>query len=157
MKKGRRVVISAEVPVRKREVRRLKRSLVRMLDMLAVGNSLEVSVALVDEEIIRELNRRYLNNDEPTDVLAFPLMSSDELSRLNKRAIVSLEPLGDIVICIPIAARQAAERNQKHYEEIELLAAHGLLHLLGYEDETERGAGVMTTAEKQLLGRSIIR
>lgn len=157
MKKGRRVVISAEVPVRKREVRRLKRSLVRMLDMLAVGNSLEVSVALVDEEIIRELNRRYLNNDEPTDVLAFPLMSSDELSRLNKRAIVSPEQLGDIVICIPIAARQAAERNQKHYEEIELLAAHGLLHLLGYEDETERGAGVMTTAEKQLLGRSIIR
>jgi len=157
LKKGRRVVISAEVPVRKREVRRLKRSLVRMLDMLAVGNSLEVSVALVDEEIIRELNRRYLNNDEPTDVLAFPLMSSDELSRLNKRAIVSPEPLGDIVICIPIAARQAAERNQKHYEEIELLAAHGLLHLLGYEDETERGAGVMTTAEKQLLGRSIIR
>jgi probable rRNA maturation factor len=128
-----------------------------MLDMLAVGNSLEVSVALVDEEIIRELNRRYLNNDEPTDVLAFPLMSSDELSRLNKRAIVSPEQLGDIVICIPIAARQAAERNQKHYEEIELLAAHGLLHLLGYEDETERGAGVMTTAEKQLLGRSIIR
>jgi probable rRNA maturation factor len=157
LKKGRRVVISAEVPVRKREVRRLKRSLVRMLDMLAVGNSLEVSVALVDEEIIRELNRRYLNNDKPTDVLAFPLMSSDELSRLNKRAIVSPEPLGDIVICIPIAARQAAERNQKHYEEIELLAAHGLLHLLGYEDETERGAGVMTAAEKQLLGRSIIR
>ena len=157
MKKGRRVVISAEVPVRKREVRRLKRSLVRMLDMLAVGNSLEVSVALVDEEIIRELNRRYLNNDEPTDVLAFPLMSSDELSRLDKRAIVPPETLGDIVICIPIAERQAAERNQKHYEEIELLAAHGLLHLLGYEDETERGAGVMTTAEKQLLGRSIIR
>jgi len=157
LKKGRRVVISAEVPIRKREVRRLKRSLVRMLDMLAVGNSLEVSVALVDEEIIRELNRRYLNNDEPTDVLAFPLMSSDELSRLDKRAIVPPETLGDIVICIPIAARQAAERNQKHYEEIELLAAHGLLHLLGYEDETERGAGVMTTAEKQLLGRSIIR
>ena len=157
MKKGMRVVISAEVPVWKREVRRLKRSVVRMLDMLAVGNRLEVSVALVDEEIIRELNRRYLNNDEPTDVLAFPLMSPDELARLNKRAIVSPEPLGDIVICIPIAERQAAERNQKHYEEIELLAAHGLLHLLGYEDETERGAGVMTTAEKQLLGRSIIR
>lgn len=157
MKKGMRVVISAEVPVWKREVRRLKRSVVRMLNVLAVGNRLEVSVALVDEEIIRELNRRYLNNDEPTDVLAFPLMSSDELSRLNKRAIVSPEPLGDIVICIPIAERQAAERNQKHYEEIELLAAHGLLHLLGYEDETERGAGVMTAAEEQLLGRSIIR
>ena len=157
MKKGMRVEISTEVPLRKSEARRLKRSLVRMLDMLVRGKSLELSVALVDEEAIRELNSRYLNNDEPTDVLAFPLMFPDELAKLDERAITSAEPLGDIVICIPVAARQAAEREENQFEEIELLAAHGLLHLLGYEDETELGAGVMTATEKELLGRSIVR
>jgi probable rRNA maturation factor len=147
-----RVRVSTEVPLRKNEERRLKRSLLRMLELIAVGRNLELS-----EETIRRLNRRYLDKDEPTDVLAFPLMSREELAGLDQSNTVSTEPVGDVVVCIPVAARQAAQRDESLYEEIELLATHGLLHLLGYEDETESGAGVMDAMEKQLLGRNIVK
>jgi probable rRNA maturation factor len=151
------VAISTEVPLQKREIRRLKRALVRMLDRLAEGGSTELSVLLVDEKAMRELNRRYLDKDEPTDVLAFPLMSAKEVAELKDPGAAPCEPLGDVVICLPVAARQAAQRGDSQYNEIELLATHGLLHLLGYEDETESGAGAMYAMEKELLGRSIVR
>ena len=128
-----------------------------MLDMMVEEPSLEISVALVGEQEMKELNHRYLQKDEPTDVLAFPQMSPGELAEWGKHSVVSVEPLGDIVICMPVAARQADQRGESLYDEIELLAAHGLLHLLGYEDETASGEGVMDAAEKQLLGRSIVR
>jgi probable rRNA maturation factor len=156
LKKGMRVEISAEVPLRRNEVRRLKRSLVSMLNVLVEGRSLELSVVLVDEQAIRELNRRYLDNDEPTDVLAFPLMSPPEIAEPDRGKIIAAEPLGDVVICIPVASRQAIQRGESRYEEIELLATHGLLHLLGHDDETESGAELMHATEKQLLGRSIV-
>jgi ssRNA-specific RNase YbeY (16S rRNA maturation enzyme) len=92
-----------------------------MLDTMVEEPGLEISLALVGEQEMKELNHRYLKKDESTDVLAFPQMSPGELA------------------------------------EIELLAAHGLLHLLGYEDETVSGADVMDAAETKLLGRSIVR
>jgi probable rRNA maturation factor len=151
------VAVSTEVPLQKREIRRLKRALVRMMDRLVEKGSCELSVVLVDEKAIRELNHRYLNKDETTDVLAFPLMSAEEMAELSDDVVDAAEPLGDVVICLPIAARQAVQRGESRYEEVELLATHGLLHLLGYEHETESGAVAMYSMEKELLGRSIVR
>lgn len=150
-----RVRVTSEVPLRRRDVRRLRRSLSGMLGELLPGTAVELSAVLVGEEAIRRLNSRYLDRDEPTDVLAFPQLSAAELNALGGGG-ASIEPIGDIVICVPVAARQAAERGMTRFEELELLGAHGLLHLVGYDDTTEEGASAMAVAERRLLGRSII-
>ena len=151
-----RVRVKVEHPLRRGEMRRLKRSAARMLKELFPSGGLELSIALVDETEIKRLNSRYLHRDEPTDVLAFPQMSPGEIDDLAAGRRAALEPLGDIVICVPVAERQAKERGSTEAEELELLAAHGLLHLGGYDDETGESAAVMAEMEMRLLGRSII-
>ena len=103
----------------------------------------DVSVALVDDAYIRMLNREYRGLDQPTDVLAFP-MDRDEGAHG--------EPtLGDIVISVERARDQARQFKHPLRREIAFLAVHGLLHLLGYEDETESGASAMWSRQKELL------
>jgi probable rRNA maturation factor len=105
----------------------------------------DVSVALVDDAYIRMLNREYRGVDQPTDVLAFP-MGPDEGTHA--------EPtLGDIVISVERARDQARQFKHPLRREIAFLAVHGLLHLLGYEDETESGASAMWSKQKELLER----
>jgi probable rRNA maturation factor len=106
-------------------------------------NPPDVSVALVDDSYIRMLNREYRGVDQPTDVLSFP-MDPDECAHG--------EPtLGDIVISVERAREQAREFKHPLRREVALLAVHGLLHLLGYEDETEAGASAMWSRQKELL------
>ncbi len=156
MRSGTRISFKVEHPLKRGEIRGLKRSLARMLKELFSFGGLELSVALVDEAEIRRLNSRYRNRDEPTDVLSFPQMSPTEIEGLVARNRSASEPLGDIVVCVPVAARQAQERGMSRAAELELLAAHGLLHLVGYDDETGESAAAMAEMEKRLLGRSII-
>ncbi len=89
----------------------------------------EVSILLTDDQEIQDLNRRFRNLDEPTDVLTFPA----ENPML----------LGDIAISVPYAERQAKLRNVGLPQEIAYLAIHGGLHLLGFDDETEDDRRVM--------------
>lgn len=110
----------------------------------------------MDEPRIRELNRRFRGLDQVTDVIAFPQMDSGELAGLIPGGAGGDELLGDVVICVPVACRQAVERGGQVADELELLGCHGLLHLLGHEDETEEGAREMLSVEKELLGRAII-
>jgi len=88
--------------------------------------SVKISLSVVGERKIRELEKKYFNRDEVTDVLSFPLEEGDSMPEdydgLN---------LGDIVICYPQAKRQAMQWNRLIDEELEFLACHGLLHLLG--------------------------
>jgi probable rRNA maturation factor len=79
-----------------------------------------LSVLLTDDAAMRELNRRYRGADEATDVLAFPQDGGGLL--------------GDVVISVETAQRQAAERGHSLDREVGLLLAHGVLHLLGWED-----------------------
>ena len=103
----------------------------------------DVSIALVDDAYIRVLNREYRGVDQPTDVLAFP-MENDGSAR-------SDPALGDIVISLERAREQARQFKHPIRREVALLAVHGLLHLLGYEDDTEAGASAMWSKQKQLL------
>ena len=106
-------------------------------------NPPDVSVALVDNTYIRMLNREYRGTDQPTDVLAFPMEPDRDGSG---------EPaLGDIVISVERAREQARQFRHPLRREVALLAVHGLLHLLGYEDETEAGASAMWSRQKTLL------
>ena len=90
--------------------------------------SAEVSVLLVGDRAMRTLNRRYRGKDRTTDVLSFP-MREGGFPRVRQ------ELLGDIVLCVPVAVRQARSAGVKLREEIDRLLAHGLLHLLGYDHE----------------------
>ena len=97
-------------------------------------NDAEVSVTFVDDEGIRELNKKFRNMDKPTDVLSFPLLDYegeseepffDELSH----------NLGDIVISLERAMAQANEFGHSFEREVAFLTAHSMLHLLGYDHE----------------------
>ncbi|HPA45959.1 MAG TPA: rRNA maturation RNase YbeY [bacterium] len=84
----------------------------------------ELSVSLVNDDTIQDLSRRYLDKDAATDVISFPQRDeSDPTSR----------HLGDIVISVDTARRQAALAGHSVQEEVQHLAEHGLLHLLGFE------------------------
>lgn len=99
----------------------------------------ELSVSFVDSETIRSLNRDYRGIDEPTDVLSFNL--EDDHGDL----------LGDIVIAPEVALDQARESQTELKSELALLLAHGILHLLGYDHETDYDARLMEEKQKRLL------
>ncbi len=93
---------------------------------------LEVSVLLVNDAGMRRLNRLYRGIDRTTDVLSFPLMTS---FTSHTTSFTSPLLLGDIVISLPQAKRQAKEYETTFYRELARLLVHGLLHLLGYDHE----------------------
>ena len=106
-----------------------------------------MSVLFVGDRAMRTLNRRYRGKDKTTDVLSFSL-------REGAFSHVQPDVLGDIVIAVPTAARQAAEAGHSLGREIEFLLVHGLLHLLGYDHERSNDeAKRMKRRELQLLKR----
>ena len=152
-----RVKVSTEVPYKKHKVRRLERLLGRMMRIMDLGGNLELSVVLVGNERIQELNLKYLGKNEVTDVLAFPQLTKDELAEAVRARPACPEVLGDIAICLPAAREQAEEIGSREEAMLDLLAVHGLLHLIGYDDMTDKGAGEMQAMEIGLLGRNIYR
>lgn len=104
----------------------------------------EVSVLLVDNAHIGELNRLYRGVDSPTDVLAFA-MNEGEFADLHP------ELLGDVIISVEKAEEQASQRKHALMDEIRLLAIHGTLHLLGHSDKTASGRARMRRLERRYL------
>jgi len=99
----------------------------RLLDALH-EDAAELTVSLVDDATIRRLNRTYRGTDRPTDVLAFAM-------REGARTPGDQAVLGDVVISLDTATRQASERGVPTAEEVRTLLIHGVLHLLGYDHE----------------------
>ncbi len=123
---------------------------------LSLAGEAEVEVNFVTEEEIRELNARTRDTDRVTDVLSYPML--DEIrpfTRENYPFDVDPEngrvPLGSIVICRDVAARQAEEYGHSRDREETYLFVHGLLHLLGYDHMTEEDKSVMREAEERIL------
>jgi probable rRNA maturation factor len=114
-----------------------------MLEALDLPDA-ELSILLCDDEMIRELNREYRAKDRPTDVLAFPMWEGDEPSPHR-------ELLGDVVISVPTAARQASDRDRPIIDEVTFLLAHGLLHLVGYDHQSRRDEREMNAETNRLL------
>ena len=88
----------------------------------------ELSVVFANDRLIRELNRVYRNQDRPTNVLAFPQFSTP-----HSGPAVAL--LGDVVVSLPTAAREARDLHQSLEERVTYLLLHGILHLLGYDHD----------------------
>ena len=122
----------------------------------------ELSILLTDDSHIQMLNRDWRGKNKATDVLSFPQVSSDDLRDLSRTARRSPRALpewwlGDVVISLDRAREQAAEHGLTLEEELEVLLAHGLLHLLGFDHEKSHTEAVkMRRMETKLLGRSMI-
>lgn len=104
----------------------------------------EVSVLLVDDEGIRELNRSYRGIDQPTDVLAF-----SQREGLDQEVNPNL--LGDIVVSVETALVQSKTYKQSLEREISLYLIHGLLHLLGYDDTEPLARARMFRRQEEIL------
>ncbi len=94
----------------------------------------EVSIAFVDDTAMQQLNKRFRRKNRTTDVLTFP--ADDSYADPNAKG----RPLGDIVISVDQARRQAAEERHSLATEVRYLILHGILHALGYDHETDEGA-----------------
>src|SRR3954469_5869185 len=125
------------VPVDRAAVRQLVRA---VLDGEGIADA-EISLAFVDNPTIHTLNKRYLNHDEPTDVLSFPL------SEPNAKKLA-----GELVIGAEVALAQAQARGHDVQAELALYVIHGLLHLCGHDDKTAEAAAVMRQRERYYLG-----
>ena len=107
-------------------------------------------LTLTGDEHLREYNRRYRGRDEPTDVLAFAAREKATDQRF--QAPPGTESwLGDIVISLPRARRQAKEAGHPIDDEVRLLAVHGLLHLLGYDHAEPEEQARMTELTNRIL------
>ena len=120
----------------------LKRVASRALGHEEVQKGKEVSVVLVDNKMIRQLNEKFRGRLEVTDVLAFPLGGEFAWTE-------SL--LGEIVISVEKAKEAAKEGGHRLKEELALLVVHGILHLLGYADEKKRQREIMRDKEGKIL------
>ena len=128
--------------IRSAAVRRDAAHLLHLLGLRA-----ELSVSLVDDLEMRRLNAAYRHRDQPTDVLAFAMREGDG-------AALHPHVLGDVVISLDTAARQAAARGVAVAAEVRLLLTHGILHLLGYDHErSPADARSMFRRQRELLAR----
>jgi probable rRNA maturation factor len=129
----------------------------------------DVSVAIVPDAVVRNLNRTYRRKDKPTDVLSFP--ANDDGSKTKRRGrgrgfgasggrtkakrTTPTDQLGDIVIARGVAERQAREAGHDVRIEFRVLALHGLLHLLGYDHDADDGT--MARVERRLRRKGGLR
>ncbi len=105
----------------------------------------EISVLLTDDSHMTELNREYRGIDAPTDVLAFPQHEGENTDLMN------LNVLGDVVISLETAEHQAITEKHSLEEEVAFLTVHGVLHLLGYDHQTQEEATVMFEKQDTIL------
>lgn len=108
----------------------------------------DLTIVLTDDERIRELNRDYLGIDAPTDVLSFPASETDG-SEIDPET--GSPYLGDILISLPYAARSAERAGHPLEAEVQLLAVHGVLHLLGHDHAKVREKARMWKAQAEIL------
>ena len=114
------------------------------------GDSAEVSILLTDDENISRLNKNYRAVDGPTDVLSFSQLEGDQESGFAPDT--GEEVLGDVVISVESARRQADEQGHSLDDEIDILLAHGLLHLLGYDHAEPDQAHEMFARQAEIVG-----
>ena len=125
---------------------KIRRTARGILEELGLKNP-EISILLLDDPQITELNKKYLNRKGPTDVISFPMLD-DSFPNLQPQV------LGDVVISVETAQRQSLERQCRLYEEITVLLIHGILHLLGYDHEvSESEDKKMRNKEKEIFGK----
>ena len=119
----------------------------KVLLHLKVDERTEISVLFTDDKFIRSLNNKYRGIDKPTDVLSFNLQEGS----VESLEIESNDLLGDIIISVETAQRQANNLNHSMEKELTVLLIHGLLHLTGYDHEKDKDYKIMQEKESEIL------
>lgn len=127
-----------------RRRRLLRAALGRLGSELGAGER-ALCLVLVDDDAIAERNRRNRGVDGPTDVLSYPLHEPDD------DGVPTLTLLGDVFVSLDTAARQAREHGHAPWREVLVLAAHGLLHLLGHDHPDEPSWRTFRAAQARVL------
>lgn len=110
----------------------------------------EISLSFVDEEKIRQLNKDFRSIDRVTDVLSFPIedfFNEDRENILEKPYLM----LGDVVICLDVARKQADDLGHSFEREVMYLTCHSILHLLGYDHIEDDDKKIMRAKEKEVM------
>jgi len=121
-----------------------------------VAHPYEVSLVFTDSETVQQLNRDYRGVDEPTDVLAFCMLSQKEVDDSFALPPDEVTRLGEVIISYPQAIEQAREQGHSPERELALLIIHGILHLLGYDHEEPEEEDEMRRREKELLEKCLL-
>ena len=116
---------------------------------LGVGNPSEVSLLFTDNATIKELNAQWRAKDKPTNVLSFPAFPL-------KPGMALMPLLGDIVLAFETVQSEAKQEHKPFDDHVSHLVVHGLLHLLGYDHETDAEAEEMEALERKILARLAI-
>ncbi len=139
------VDVRADMPSGRRHLVRLRARARAFLAELALED-VELSVLLTTEAGIQELNRSWRRKDRPTDVLSFPAGEPPP-------GAIGPRHLGDVILSLDTARRQARAHHRTLDQELDLYLAHGLLHLLGHDHHRRPDARRMAALEARLLGR----
>jgi probable rRNA maturation factor len=127
--------------------RKIRNTVLKVLKTLDCPDK-EISLSFVDDEYIKQLNKQYLGKDQATNVLSFSLQEG-EYGDINPQI------LGDIIVSVETAQRDALYGKLNIAQEIDFLIIHGILHLLGYnhENTTKKEATKMRQKEKELFNK----
>ncbi|MEX2226731.1 MAG: rRNA maturation RNase YbeY [Dehalococcoidia bacterium] len=128
----------------------LERLAHRVLEAEDVVKPSELSIVLAGDAMVQALNREYLGIDAPTDVLSFSQTEGDGFARPAEAS----PHLGDVIISIDTARRQAEEYGLSLQDEVSHLLVHGILHLLGYDHEIADDERNMRVREDAILGEA---
>ena len=122
------------------------------LEHLKLDFSPVISISFVDNKYIHKINKKYRNVDKETDVISFAFLDDDpeREKTLHSKGIV---PLGDIYISVEKAKEQAESYGHSLQRELSFLYVHGLLHLLGYDHQTEEQEKEMFTLQDEILNK----
>lgn len=140
----------------------IKKVIEACMDFEACPYEAEVSILLTDDISIQEINREYRNMDKPTDVLSFPatdFQTPSDFANIEEEHPDSFHPetgellLGDIVISVERAIKQAEEYGHSIEREIAFLIAHSMFHLFGYDHMEEEERRLMEDKQRQVLDK----
>lgn len=124
----------------------------QVLTLQEFSSEAELGLVITSQKRVQELNRKYLGRNAPTDVIAFHMRANEAGSPFILPPDGMLH-LGEVIISYPQAAVQAKEQGHSVRKEIAILIIHGILHLLGYEDETPELRQGMLARERQIISR----
>jgi probable rRNA maturation factor len=143
------IELQADVDATDVDAHALERLAHRALEAEDVSKPAELSIVLADDATVHALNREYRNTDAPTDVLSF---GQEEEGDAFVRPDDASRHLGDVIISIDTARRQAEESGISMQDEVSHLLVHGILHLLGYDHELPDDEQIMRAREDAILG-----
>ncbi|NJD01886.1 MAG: rRNA maturation RNase YbeY [Ruminiclostridium sp.] len=136
-------------------VKLLEKAVIESIKLSDISIGCEVGITLVDDVRIKEINREFRNIDSATDVLSFPIAEMKEGTILSAEGDIDREEnlllLGDIVISLERAEKQAEEYGHSFTREVAFLATHGVFHLLGYDHMSEEQEEKMLEKQEEVL------